>query len=95
MFAPVGASLHVKTAGGGGGGALPLRTREARRGVGLSTRAIPRLLLLEAGADARAGDDEARWWAVEGGHDAVAQLLRVHAAGALETRVEPSAQSSV
>jgi hypothetical protein len=23
--------------------------------------------------------DEALWWAVEGGHDAVAQLLRVHA----------------
>ena len=47
--------------------------------------------LLEAGADARAGDDEALWWAVEGGHEAVAQLLRAHAAGALETRVHPSA----
>ena len=47
--------------------------------------------LLEAGAAARAGDDEALWWAVEGGHEAVAQLLRAHAAGALETRVHPSA----
>jgi len=52
-------------------------------------------LLLEAGADARAGDDEALWWAVEGGHEAIAHLLRANAAGALETRVQPSAQSNV
>ena len=48
-------------------------------------------LLLAAGADVHARDDEALWWAVEGGHEAVAQLLRAHAAGALETRVQPSA----